>query len=563
MSLDQNLFTLHVTPNPEDPNVVDLVDATGTVHYRKQKIPGNVYSIVVYDPLSKSLLASATAPSATSKHKTLQLHNPDTVVELKSTGTLSFRWSFKWEDHEFEWRREECFILRKPDPAVLVAVTKEPAGRSKPASVQLLDYNLTRFDIDDRKGLEIAILTALLTFHDLSDAAHAPRADDVPPPRRAAASASASTSAPATSLPAAASGVSGLLGLGSKHPPAARPSGSAPALPPKPAPRTGVERIAELHALRTAQGAGEANEVEVGGEGEVGAYAQYVAALLQDEAMLFVSVRAAAAADVPKVLRVVEETKRLRHKSGIAEDEELHQYVVYDSASDAARKGPRRINLDDPCAKAKGRSGAYAPPTSLLVHLSKIDMPELRPRVEVRDPGPELGWVVDDVDSGVGVGLGTDRRTEGGSEEIARGKDKDRDKEQKKTKPSASEKEREKAEKRAMKGQKRAEKEHNKAGSPPRTESNKPTKPSASPAQLHVPFHQPRPHQPSPPPAQLSNPVLHRSRVQGAPHTPPPYAPPAWSGAVHAAGYGVPSSTGRPRSPHAPAGTSLHMWPRQ
>lgn len=149
---------------------------------------------------------------------------------------------------------------------------------------------------------------------------------------------------------------------------------------------------------------------------------------------------------------------------GIAEDEELHQYVVYDSASDAARKGPRRINLDDPRAKAKGRSGAYAPPTSLLVHLSKIDMPELRPRVEVRDPGPELGWVVDDVDSGVGVGLGTDRRTEGGSEEIAKGKDKDRDKdkEQRKTKPSASEKEREKAEKRAMKGQKRAEKEHNK-----------------------------------------------------------------------------------------------------
>jgi hypothetical protein len=46
--------------------------------------------------------------------------------------------------HEFEWRREECFIIRKPDPAVLVAVTKEPSGRIKTSSVQILDYNLNR-----------------------------------------------------------------------------------------------------------------------------------------------------------------------------------------------------------------------------------------------------------------------------------------------------------------------------------------------------------------------------------------------------------------------------------
>lgn len=46
--------------------------------------------------------------------------------------------------HDFEWKREECFILRKPDPPVLVAVTKEPPGRIKTTTVQLLDYNLNR-----------------------------------------------------------------------------------------------------------------------------------------------------------------------------------------------------------------------------------------------------------------------------------------------------------------------------------------------------------------------------------------------------------------------------------
>lgn len=36
----------------------------------------------------------------------------------------------------------------------------------------------------------------------------------------------------------------------------------------------------------------------------------------QDEAMLFISVRSATVENVPKVLRVVEEIKRLRHKAG-------------------------------------------------------------------------------------------------------------------------------------------------------------------------------------------------------------------------------------------------------
>jgi hypothetical protein len=46
--------------------------------------------------------------------------------------------------HEFEWKREECYMIRKPDPPVLVAVTKELPGRIKTPTVQILDYNLNR-----------------------------------------------------------------------------------------------------------------------------------------------------------------------------------------------------------------------------------------------------------------------------------------------------------------------------------------------------------------------------------------------------------------------------------
>ena len=40
MSLDQNLFTLTLTPNPSFPagTVVDLTDSAGTIHYRKRRI---------------------------------------------------------------------------------------------------------------------------------------------------------------------------------------------------------------------------------------------------------------------------------------------------------------------------------------------------------------------------------------------------------------------------------------------------------------------------------------------------------------------------------------------
>ncbi len=48
MSLDQNLFTLHLTPHKDYPNVIDLIDPAGTIHYRKQRVAGSEYRIEVY-----------------------------------------------------------------------------------------------------------------------------------------------------------------------------------------------------------------------------------------------------------------------------------------------------------------------------------------------------------------------------------------------------------------------------------------------------------------------------------------------------------------------------------
>jgi len=48
MSLDQNLFTLQFVPHKQYNNVIDLVDSSGNLHYRKQRITSSEYKIEVY-----------------------------------------------------------------------------------------------------------------------------------------------------------------------------------------------------------------------------------------------------------------------------------------------------------------------------------------------------------------------------------------------------------------------------------------------------------------------------------------------------------------------------------
>jgi hypothetical protein len=95
---------------------------------------------------------------------------------------------------------------------------------------------MNRFEIADRKGLEITLLTTLLTFHDLSTTNNTPSAEfSVPSPQAEA----------------------------------------APPVPPRPAPKTGVDRVAQMHAMRY-----EPNEVTVDGEGSVENYGEYAEGLL-------------------------------------------------------------------------------------------------------------------------------------------------------------------------------------------------------------------------------------------------------------------------------------------
>lgn len=54
MSLDKNLFTLQFVPHKHYNNVIDLVDSSGNLHYRKQRITSPEYKIEVYGNLRYS-----------------------------------------------------------------------------------------------------------------------------------------------------------------------------------------------------------------------------------------------------------------------------------------------------------------------------------------------------------------------------------------------------------------------------------------------------------------------------------------------------------------------------
>lgn len=121
---------------------------------------------------------------------------------------------------------------------------------------------MNRFDIADRKGLEITLLTTLLTFQDLSTA-NTSQFDESSVSSNTSQFDESSVSSNASQFDESSV---------RSHPVHVK---AVPPVPPRPAPKTGVDRVAEMHAMRY-----EPNEVTVGGEGSVENYGEYAEGLL-------------------------------------------------------------------------------------------------------------------------------------------------------------------------------------------------------------------------------------------------------------------------------------------
>jgi hypothetical protein len=94
MSLDQNLFTLHISLSRVSPPDIDLTDpANSDVLYRKklaveQSDTQSTYQWSLHDPLSGAVFATVSSPHSTSKKKTITLHDPDVPVDFSFSGSM-------------------------------------------------------------------------------------------------------------------------------------------------------------------------------------------------------------------------------------------------------------------------------------------------------------------------------------------------------------------------------------------------------------------------------------------------------------------------------------------
>lgn len=178
MVLDSNLFTLTFERRKEAPEILDLIPfsssslqdvasgsgSSGKIQplYTFSRARSNHYTVRLIDSLTEIVLASIDCPASIDKIKTIHLYNPTEEILLEKKG-MTFRqdWRWTWQKNEFTIRREGKQMIveaiRKPDPEIDIA-RFTPKTKTRPATLQILDYNIQRLELEDKRGLEIITL---------------------------------------------------------------------------------------------------------------------------------------------------------------------------------------------------------------------------------------------------------------------------------------------------------------------------------------------------------------------------------------------------------------------
>ena len=396
------------------------------------------YNTILVDGLiDDCLLASISQPYTNTKKKEIQLYNPDAEIELeKRSMTFQQAWRFHFGDtssqhaEEFSWKREGapsrgsstqsayvCEVIRKPDPSVLAAQYRPPAAKGKPGTLQLMDYNINRLDVQDKKGLEVALVMTLSALLDQEyDEKIASRGE-----RNLYICSSGIPTDLSTQGFSSAWQEAEMRHQMTRAPSNGGPQGSEmPRLPRNPSESSNVDaasigRIANL----------EPNEMLVSKWGSIDEYVQHAIQLLrcdgQGQSMYLIALLSDSVETTPKLVQIAAAIKaayyrlpddakgtvygRPANASGV--EDELYQYVqtlddesnhtpapASPPADTAARR--RIIKLDPPSPTAspsaqpassspRPSSAPYKPPSKLKIILSKERIGELEPK-QLPDP---------------------------------------------------------------------------------------------------------------------------------------------------------------------------------
>ncbi|POW06056.1 hypothetical protein PSTT_09308, partial [Puccinia striiformis] len=335
--LDANLYTLNFVRSTNEPEKLFLIqESTGEpVYFRLRQAEGSETRTELYH-------ASTIAPLGVFQHissklKLISLANPSATIELKNSGYINFEWTFYFDKIlKFCWRKDiiglagskrgyTCWMSRKPDPDYPCAIYK-PGTSSVPPSCQFLDFNIRRIEnLQDPRGLEFAIILALLGFTETVSLDQESRRSPSPPHSQ-----KQLTSAP---------GSSSMTNYYDSPP-------------------------IEANELRVHENSSTSELVAQGHK------------LFEDPLFLYLLVHAPNPKSFKRATVIAEQIKRDRSKR---HGEELYQYLVDDIISEEIASG-RRSSLPTMNTGPK-------PNTSLKVYLSRTPLDELLPKSATKKLG--------------------------------------------------------------------------------------------------------------------------------------------------------------------------------
>jgi len=174
--LDANLYTLNFVRSTVEPDKLFLIqESTGEPIYFRLRVPeGSETRTELYH--ASTLAPLGVFQHISSKLKLISLHNPSSTIEMKNSGYIHFEWTFYFDKIlKFCWKKDiigmaggkrgyTCWMSRKPDPDYPCAIYR-PGTSTVPPSCQFLDFNIRRIEnLQDPRGLEFAIILALLGF---------------------------------------------------------------------------------------------------------------------------------------------------------------------------------------------------------------------------------------------------------------------------------------------------------------------------------------------------------------------------------------------------------------
>ncbi|KAA1125903.1 hypothetical protein PGTUg99_018099 [Puccinia graminis f. sp. tritici] len=175
--LDVNLYTLNFVRSTNEPDKLFLIqEATGEPVYFRLRAPEGSGETRTELYHAATLAPLGVFQHLSSKLKLISLTNPSSTIELKNSGYINFEWTFYFDKIlKFCWRKDivgmagnkrgyTCWMSRKPDPDYPCAIYR-PGSSTVPPSCQFLDFNIRRIEnLHDPRGLEFAIILALLGF---------------------------------------------------------------------------------------------------------------------------------------------------------------------------------------------------------------------------------------------------------------------------------------------------------------------------------------------------------------------------------------------------------------